>query len=120
MEERRTIPRKYLMAYSSVYVQSTGRMLGYLSDPTFGGLMVIGKESIETGREIDLHIDLPEMPSVTAKFLRIRARVVRCQPDLDPRLYNIGFEFLKITKDEKNIIAQMIESYELRRDDNIS
>ncbi len=119
MEERRMIPRKYLMAYSSVYVQSTGRMLGYLSDLTFGGLMVISKDPIKVGREIDLHIDLPEMPSITDKFLRIQARVVRCQPDLDPRLYNIGFEFLKITKDEKNIVAQMIESYEFRREDHL-
>ncbi|MBT3339272.1 MAG: PilZ domain-containing protein [Anaerolineae bacterium] len=118
MEERRTIPRKYLMAYSSVYIQSTGRMLGYLSDLTLGGLMVIGKESIKIGREIDLHIDLPEMPSIDEKFLRIKARVVRCQPDLDPRLFNIGFEFLDLSDHEKPIIAQMIESYEFRREDN--
>ncbi len=119
MEERRKIPRKYLMAYSSVYIQSTGRMLGYLSDLTLAGLMVIGKEEIEVGRELELHIDLPEMPPIEEKFLRIKARVVRCQPDLDPRLFNIGFEFTDLAESEKPIISQMIESYEFRRADNI-
>lgn len=116
MKERRKIPRKYLMAYSSVYEQSTGKMLGYLSDLTIGGLMIISKESLEVGKKIDLHIDLPEMPIITDSFLRINTRVARSQPDIDPRLFNIGFEFIALTAKEKMIVTQMIESYEFRRE----
>ncbi len=72
MEERRKLPRKYLMAYSSVYEHSTGKMLGYLCDLTFDGLMVISKESLEIGKETEIRIDLPETPSFTENNLKIK------------------------------------------------
>jgi Tfp pilus assembly protein PilZ len=120
MEERRKLPRKYLMAYSSVYEQSTGKLLGYLCDLTLDGLMVIGKESLEIDKEIGIRIDLPEIPLFSEQHLQIQARVIWVKPDLDPRLNNIGFNFLKLSKEEKPLIEQMIETYEFRRADGSS
>ena len=117
MEERRKLPRKYLMAYSSVYEQSTGKMLGYLCDLTLDGLMVISKESLEVDKEIELYIDLPEIILHKERTLKIKARIVWLQPDIDPRLNNIGFQFLELTEKLKPVIAQMIEAYEFRRED---
>ena len=116
MEDRRRIPRKYLMAFSSVYEQSTGKMLGYLSDLNLSGLMLIGKEKIAPDTEIELHLDLPEMPNISDTFLRVKARVVRSQPDLDPRLVNIGFSFIDLPEEKKPIIREMIDVYEFRRE----
>lgn len=116
MDERRKLPRKYLMAYSSVYEASTGKLLGYLSDLTLGGLMLISKEQLHLEQEMMLHLDLPDMPSFGDTHLRVKARVARCQPDLDPRLYNIGFAFIDLPKDKIPLIEEMINSYELRRD----
>ena len=115
MEERRKLPRKYLMAYSSVYEASTGKLLGYLSDLNLGGLMLIGKEKLFLEQEMTLHLDLPDVPSFGDTHLRVKARVVRCQPDLDPRLFNIGFEFIDLPKDKNPLIEEMISTYELKR-----
>lgn len=116
MEEKRKLPRKYLMAYSSVYEQSTGRTLGYLCDITLDGLMVISKENLDVNKEIELYIDLPEIPSFTEKILKIKARVAWSRPDLDPKLMNIGFQFVELAEENKPIISQMIETYEFRRE----
>ena len=116
MEERRKLPRKYLMAYSSVYEASTGKLLGYLSDLNVGGLMIISKEPLEPNKEIELHLDLPEIPTFGDTYLRVVARVVRCHPDLDPRLFNIGFAFVNLSKEKYPLIDEMVSTYELRRD----
>ncbi|MCP4140790.1 MAG: PilZ domain-containing protein [Chloroflexi bacterium] len=116
MEERRKIARKYLMAYSSVYEQSTGKMLGYLSDLTLEGLMVIGKEELEIGRETEIRIDLPEIPAFKENFLQIGVRIIWVKPDIDPRLNNIGFNFTDISEEQKLIISEMIDIYEFRRE----
>lgn len=118
MEDRRQLPRKYLMAFSSVYEQSTGKMLGYLSDLNLGGLMLIGKESLAPETEINLHIDLPEMSNIDATYLRVKARVVRSHPDLDPRLINIGFAFIDLPEELEPVINEMIKIYEFRRENN--
>lgn len=115
-EERRKLPRKYLMAYSSVYEASTGKLLGYLSDLNIGGLMLIGKEELEIESEMELHLDLPEMTNISATHLRVKARVVRCHPDIDPRLINIGFAFIDLPKEKEPLIKEMINTYEFRRE----
>lgn len=115
-EERRKLPRKYLMAFSSVYETSTGKLLGYLSDLNISGLMIIGKENLELEQELDLHLNLPEMPTRSETHLRVNARVVRSQPDLDPRLFNIGFVFLDLAKEKEALVEAMINAYEFRRD----
>ena len=116
MEERRKLPRKYLMAYSSVYEASTGKLLGYLSDLNAAGLMIIGKEDLEPEKEMELHLDLPAMRNISDTYLRVTARVVRSQPDLDPRLVNIGFEFIDLPKEKQPIITEMVNTYEFRRE----
>ena len=117
MEERRKLPRKYLMAYSSVYEKSTGKMLGYLCDLTLDGLMVISKGSLELNKETEIRIDLPELYPFTEKILQIKVRVIWLKPDLDPRLNNIGFNFINLAEEEKPLIEKMIETYEFQRKD---
>jgi len=117
MEERRKLPRKYLMAYSNIYEQSTGKPLGYLCDLTLDGLMVISRENLEINKEIELNIELPEISSITEKNLKIKGRVAWSRPDLDPRLMNIGIQLVDLAEDKKNIITKIIETYQFRRED---
>lgn len=116
MEERRKLPRKYLVAYSSVYEQSTGKMLGYLCDLTLNGLMVISKESLEIDTETQIYIDLPDTENFPQNTIKINARVIWTNADLDPRLNNIGFQFIDLAEEQKPIITQMINTYELQRE----
>ncbi len=117
MEERRKLPRKYLMAFSSVYKQNTGKLIGYLSDLTLEGLMVISKENLEVNEDLEIYLDLPEMILSKEPVLKINARVIWIQPDIDPRLNNIGFQFLKLSEEKIPIITQMIDVYQFRRED---
>ena len=117
MEERRKLPRKYLMAFSSVYIQNTGKLIGYLSDLTLEGLMVISKENLEVNEDLEIYLDLPEMILSKESALKINARVIWIQPDIDPRLNNIGFQFLELSEKQIPIITQMIDVYQFRRED---
>ena len=116
MDERRKLPRKYLMAYSSVFSKSSGQMLGYLCDLTLEGLMVISKEPSQPDKEIELRIDLPEVPKFPKRRILVNSRVAWCQPDVDPSLYNIGFQIMELAPGDDAIIEQMIDAYQFRRD----
>lgn len=116
MNERRTLDRKYLMVYSRVFDRTTGKILGYLSDLSPKGAMIISDDPIGENAKLSLRFDLPDPPLFSTDHLNLEARVAWCKPDIDPSFYNIGFEFLEINEQEKMIIEEMIEAYEFRRD----
>ncbi|GAB4488507.1 MAG: hypothetical protein Fur0016_14290 [Anaerolineales bacterium] len=116
MKERRTLDRKYLMVYSRVFDRATGKILGYLSDLSPKGAMIISDDPIGENAKLSLRFDLPDPPLFSTDHLNLEARVAWCKPDIDPSFYNIGFEFLKINEQETAIIEEMIEAYEFRRD----
>jgi hypothetical protein len=59
---------------------------------------------------------LPDLQLFKAGQLDISARVAHCEPDINPAFYNIGFEFLEVSPDEKVIIEKMMDAYEFRRE----
>ena len=120
MEERRKLPRKYLMAFSLVLDYKSGELLGYLCDLTLEGLMVISKVPKDVDSMIELFIELPNIPNLSKKRLLIEAQIIWCEADIDPRLYNIGFQFDKLGEEDKVIIERMIEAYVFRRDPKLS
>jgi hypothetical protein len=115
-QERRRIPRKYLVIYSRVFDRKSGQVLGYLSDLTNGGAMIISDDPMPINLDISLRFDLPDPPLFTTDHLNLEARVAWCQPDIDPAFFNIGFEFKEITPEDAKIIVEMIDAYEFRRD----
>ena len=119
MEERRKLPRKYLMAFSSVYDNASGILLGYLCDLTLDGLMIISKIPKDAENEIELYIELPETPQFPKNNLLVQSRIVWCKEDIDPRLYNIGFQFINLPEEDQAIVEQMIESYEFNREQTL-
>lgn len=116
MKERRTLDRKYLMVYSRVFDRATGKILGYLSDLSSRGAMIISDDPIKENAKLSLRFDLPDPPLFSTDHLNLEARIAWCKPDIDPSFYNIGFEFLEISESEKSIIEEMIEAYEFRRE----
>jgi hypothetical protein len=115
-EERRKILRKYLVIYSRVFDRTTGQVLGYLSDLTAVGAMIISDDPMSTLVDVSLRFDLPDPPLFSTDHLNIEARVAWCRPDIDPAFFNIGFEFKEITPEQAHIIEEMIEAYEFRRE----
>lgn len=116
MKERRTLERKYLMVYSRVFDRLTGKILGYLSDLSPKGAMIISDDPLTENTPVALRLDLPDPLLFSADHLNLQARVAWCQPDIDPSFYNIGFEFLDVKDQERAIIEEMIVAYEFRRD----
>ena len=116
MQERRKISRKYLAIYSRVFDRTSGRVLGYLSDLTNEGAMIISDSSMADHQDINLRFDLPDPTLFSTDHLSMEAHIVWCRPDIDPAFYNIGFEFKEITPDQAKIIEEMITAYEFRRD----
>lgn len=115
MQERRKQPRKDLMSYSQVFELYHGKLIGYLGDITFLGAMVIGDEPFDMGSQMNISIQLPELPDVNATRMALPVRVVYCQKDISPEYYNIGLEFSLVTDQQKKIIESIIENYEFRR-----
>ena len=115
-DERRKLERKFLVVYSRVFDRKTGKVIGYLSDLTVKGAMVIGEHHLENGETYQLRIDLPESSEFNKDHLDINAKSVWSKPDIDPVFFNTGFEFGEIDPGDANIIQRMIELYEFRRE----
>ena len=116
MQERRKISRKYLAIYSRVFDRATGRVIGYLSDLTDQGAMVISDTPMAENQDIGLRFDLPDPVLFSTDHLNIDTHIKWCRPDIDPAFYNIGFEFKAISPEQAKIIEEMIVAYEFRRD----
>jgi hypothetical protein len=115
MEEKRKLPRKYLIIYSRVFEHTLGKLLGYLSDLSLEGAMIIAEEPVEVGRTLSLRFDLPDPKIFQANNLNITARVARCSVDLSPVFFDIGLEFQNVLPEQKIIIEKMMDFYEFRR-----
>ena len=119
MDERRKIPRKYLIIYSRVFDQALGKLLGYLSDLSEKGAMIIADGPLEIGTTLLLRFDLPDPKIFNTHNLMITGRVAHCVTDISPDFYDIGLEFLEVTPEKRIIIEKMMEVYEFHRENEI-
>ncbi len=116
MQERRKETRKNLMAYTQVFDLYGGFLLGYLSDLTLQGAMIICDRAMEENIDMTLGIELPELPNIKSARIAIPARALWCQQDISPEFFNVGFEFKDVTDEQKEVIQAIIDNYEFRRD----
>jgi hypothetical protein len=103
------------MSYSQVFDLAQGKLIGYLGDLNLIGAMVIGDESLKVEEQLNISIQLPELPKINTTRLALPVRVVWCHQDLSPEYFNIGLEFELVTDEQKKIIEAVIENYEFRR-----
>jgi len=116
MDERRKLDRKYLIVYSRVFERNLGNMLGYLGDLSLSGVMIISEQPQTVNNVVPLRFDLPDLHLFKTGHLDIVARVAHCDPDINPAFYNIGFEFLDVTPEQKEILEKMMNAYEFKRE----
>ena len=103
------------MSYSQVFDLAQGKLIGFLGDLNMIGAKVIGEESLKMDERLNISIQLPELPKISATRLALPVRVVWCHQDLSPEYFNIGLEFEIVTDAQKKIIEAVIENYEFRR-----
>jgi hypothetical protein len=116
MNERRKLPRKYLVIYSRVFDHETGKVVGYLSDLSVGGAMIIGEAPLESGKSMMIRIDLPETPPFSKSHLDLETKIIWSKPDIAPSFHNAGLQFVKVSKEDVKIINDMIDAYEFHRE----
>ncbi len=113
MDDRRKLPRKFLMFYTRVFNAATNKLAGHLADVTPGGLMLIGERAVAAGQNFHLRLELPgdvaELP-----FIEFEARSLWCKPDVNPLYFTTGFEFVRIAPEAVAVIARIVEAYGFR------
>lgn len=113
MDNRRKLKRVYLAFFTRLYDRVTGELLGHLANLTAEGAMIISEAPLEPGKVYRLHMDLSEA-FFSKSHLDFEARCVWSQPEeIAPNFYNTGFQFVKIDPEDVQIIAQIIQEYEL-------
>ena len=115
--DRRKEARKFVVEFTLVYDSKKGKVLGYLRDLTMNGAQVSGNKNLDIGTEVSLSIEIPDnLPDVTEKSLRIGAKVARCITVTEkPASYEVGFEFINLRAEEKEVIEKLLERYHFRR-----
>ncbi len=114
MAERRKIDRQHLLYYGRVYNDAVQKMLGYVVDITEGGFMLLSDEPYPVNEtrwiKIEITDDIDKKP-----YLRVKARSIWCEPDIDPSHYNTGFEIVDLKPDDRKLIRAIIEKYSINK-----
>ena len=75
--------------------------------------MIISEEKIEINKIYRLHMDLPE-EQFGRNHLDFEAKSIYCHPDITPQFYNIGFQLVRISPDDIDIISHIIKDNVIR------
>ena len=90
-DERRIKPRRHLIFYLRVFNDETGELIGYLGDIHTDGIMVMSETPIKADQDftlcVKLHTELSDQES-----LKFKARSRWCKNDVNPTLYDTGFQ----------------------------
>lgn len=113
MKERRKVKRRYLLYYVRVYDADTRQQIGNLVDITTGGAMIISENPVTDKKSLRLRIELSD-DVANKPYMDVTVRAKWCHPDIDPILYNIGFEIESIAPEDVRIIQRIVEIYGFR------
>ena len=109
-QNQRSLERKNLIYYLKVFDQSTGNLMGRLADLTQNGLMLLSEEPIPTKKNFKMRLVL--MPQMGGKGqIVFEAQSRWCRKDVNPDLFDTGFEFVEILQTEKNRVENLISDY---------
>ena len=109
--ERRKFERRNLSYYLPILDNDSQQVIGHLVDISPIGLMIDCKRNIPSGQNFNLRLDL--MENVAGKaFIEFVARCRWCRSDnIQPFLYNAGFEIVTISADTLEIVKKIAEKY---------
>jgi PilZ domain. len=112
MDDRRKETRRRLTTFTKVYDLHPRVLLGYLSDLTLRGAMLIGPNLTTINKETTLEIDFPsDLPDVQMLSITIPARIAWCRPEENTQSYNIGVEFTEVSQEHAELFQQLLERY---------
>lgn len=111
MAEKRQVDRRQFSYYMRVMDESTGQLLGHLTDISTGGFKLDCQKPILPNTKHVLHIDLNR--EIADKQFMIFSAVSRwCEADrFDPTAFNAGFQILEMTPGDMDVFKRMFEVY---------
>ncbi len=111
MTERRRIQRRSISYYMRVIDAGENQMIGHLADITLTGLRMDSQKPIKVSKEFQLR--LYTTSDVADKdFIEFGARAKWCNVDpVDPGVYDIGFEIIKISQHDTDIVKHIMDKY---------
>ena len=113
MEEKRRTTRRYLLYYMRIYDVSTRQQIGNLVDITPRGIMIVSEHPLEVGKVSRLKMELT--PEVSDKpYMEFSVRSRWSKPDINPHMYNTGFEILELPPEDAEIILRIVEEFGFR------
>ncbi|MBI5954570.1 MAG: PilZ domain-containing protein [Chloroflexi bacterium] len=114
MSRLRMERRRKLINFTPVYDVHTSTVLGYLGDLTLKGALMVSEKPVETGRTLTLAIEFRDTPETSPSMhMIISARVAWCKLEDHHTYYNVGMEFLEVTKQNRETIEKVLEKYEI-------
>jgi len=114
MLERRKTKRRSISYYLRIIDSGTNQIIGHLADITLQGLKVDSQKAIQVPKMYRLRIY--STADVSDKdYIEFDASARWCHVDpLEPGLFVIGFEIIKIDPHEKGIVQRIVDKYSAR------
>ena len=114
MLERRKTKRRNISYYLRIVDTGTNQIIGHLADITLQGLKVDSQKEIPVPKEYRLRIYTTADVS-DRDYIEFVACTRWCHIDpLEPGLFVIGFELIKIEPHDKEIIQHIVDKYSAR------
>lgn len=108
--DKRDKKRRHLIYYSEVLDRDSGKLSGRLADITSTGLMLTTEKEIERDRLFHFELMLPaEIKGRDS--IKFEAKSLWCKKDVNPDHFIVGFEIEAIDPEERELIADLIDSY---------
>jgi hypothetical protein len=103
--------RKEFFYYTRLIDNDTLEIVGHLTDISTGGFKLDSQVPIPINKDIRFLMNLTS-EIADKPFMIFAARSKWCKVDpIDPYVYNIGFQLLRIAPDDLKIFNRMIEKY---------
>ncbi|HCK81156.1 MAG TPA: hypothetical protein DIC59_06785 [Candidatus Competibacteraceae bacterium] len=95
-EERRAYERYSVEFYLCVYNRDTDTLVGHIVDISLGGIQLLSETPIANGEQFRFRMDV-SLESGRKETIDVEAQSVWHDEDVNPGLFNTGFEFLTLS-----------------------
>ena len=111
MSERRTSPRRKFSFYMRVLDDDTQAILGHMVEVSAVGLQL--ETTMPLPLQKDYYLRLELSPDVASRPVMVFiARTKWCRMDeIEPNLYHVGFEIVRIEPHDHEIYQRLLEIY---------
>ncbi|HCM96875.1 MAG: hypothetical protein A2X25_05450 [Chloroflexi bacterium GWB2_49_20] len=110
-KERRSNKRIKISYYVSVVNAETYEQLGILLEITTKGFLIDSQKILPIDKPYRLRLDLTD-ENFEQPFINFTAQAKWVRPDrMEPSFYNIGFEILELSENDKKIVDLIMEKY---------